>query len=88
MVEDLYAAGKFPETGHLLFGPVIQKCWEMQYEDVAEVLDDLQRFQRRSSWLPFSLIAISILTAIGGAKVIWTNYSRPRYSSESLYSIG
>lgn len=70
VVEDLYGAAKFPETGHLLLGPVIQKCWEMQYEDVAEVLNDLQHIQRRSSWLSFSLIAISILTGIGAAKAI------------------
>lgn len=80
VLEDLYAAGKFPETSHLLLGPVIQKCWEMQYEDVAEVLDDRQHFQRRSLWLSFSLIAISILTGVGAAKLIWTNYSRLRYS--------
>lgn len=77
VVEDLYAAGQFPETSRLLLGPVIRKCWEMQYEDAAEVLGDLRHLQkRRSSWLSFSLIAISVLTGIGAAKGIWTSYSR------------
>lgn len=49
VVEDLYAAGQYPETSQLLLGSVIQKCWKMQYEDVAEVLDDLRHLQRRSS---------------------------------------
>lgn len=41
VVEKLYAAVEFPETGDLLIGQVIQKCWRMQYEHVAEVVQDL-----------------------------------------------
>ncbi len=41
-VKLLYAAGKFPETGHLLVGPIIQKCWEMQFEKVSDILRELE----------------------------------------------
>ncbi|EED12605.1 hypothetical protein TSTA_006310 [Talaromyces stipitatus ATCC 10500] len=40
---------QFPDTRHLILGPVIKKCWKMQYEDVAEVLDDLRYLKERPS---------------------------------------
>ncbi|KMU88563.1 hypothetical protein CIHG_06363 [Coccidioides immitis H538.4] len=47
-VEKLYLAAQFPDTDHLQLGPVIWKCWKIQYEDTAETLSDLQQlFQRK-----------------------------------------
>ena len=79
VVEGLYAAGKFPNTDDLLLGPVIQKGWQMQYENLAEVLADLHHFQKRSSGVSVSIVVISLLTGLAATKIIWTFYNRLRH---------
>jgi hypothetical protein len=57
-VKGLYAAGHFPETSHLSIGPVIRKCWKMQFEQASDVLGELEELciagkSRKSRYVPF-----------------------------------
>ncbi|PGH01796.1 hypothetical protein AJ80_08963 [Polytolypa hystricis UAMH7299] len=48
-VEMLYCAGNFPDTGDLLLGQVITKCWMMEYKDAGDVLNDIKCIKGRST---------------------------------------
>lgn len=43
-VEKLFTKGSFPSTRGLLLGDVIKKCWNSNYCDASEVLDDIRKF--------------------------------------------
>jgi len=43
-VEKLYKQGRFPSLNNApLLGPTIRKCWEQNYENVLEIVKDLDR---------------------------------------------
>ncbi|OAP55711.1 hypothetical protein AYL99_09863 [Fonsecaea erecta] len=42
-IERLYEAGEFPDTNHLLLGPVIRKCWTFQYNSATKVIDEIDK---------------------------------------------
>lgn len=44
-VEKLYRERRFPETGSLLLGSVVLKCWFSRYSSAAEVFADLEEIQ-------------------------------------------
>lgn len=46
-VETLFNAGTFPDTGGLVLGEVISKCWAMKYTNAGEVANDIRRIQER-----------------------------------------
>ncbi|OAP54621.1 hypothetical protein AYL99_11069 [Fonsecaea erecta] len=48
-IERLYEAGEFPDTNHLLLGPVIRKCWTFQYNSAAEVIDEIDKIIDKQS---------------------------------------
>lgn len=44
-VHTLFQAQHFPDTGSLVLGPVIEKCWHMEFSSVVEVIEDLKKLQ-------------------------------------------
>ncbi|KAF2001304.1 hypothetical protein P154DRAFT_596351, partial [Amniculicola lignicola CBS 123094] len=47
-IEELFAAGLFPDIRPLLLGEVISKCWTVKYEDVGEALKDIRCLEELS----------------------------------------
>nr|KMM70704.1 hypothetical protein CPAG_07015 [Coccidioides posadasii RMSCC 3488] len=45
-VEKLFGAGNFPDTSSLELGRVISACWMMEYQDVGDVLRDIELIQK------------------------------------------
>lgn len=46
-LEELFKAEKFPDTGELILGEVVTKCWMAQYKDASKAVVDIQRIQDR-----------------------------------------
>jgi serine/threonine protein kinase len=44
-IEVLFTADQYPETGGLVLGEIIRKCWLRQYENAGEMLGDIYRVQ-------------------------------------------
>ncbi|OAL37098.1 hypothetical protein AYO20_03575 [Fonsecaea nubica] len=46
-ITSLFRAKQFPPVGHLVLGPVINKCWMGQYTDTKELVGDIHGLRRR-----------------------------------------
>jgi hypothetical protein len=46
-LEELFKADKYPDTGKLILGEVITKCWMAQYKDASEAIVDIQHIQNQ-----------------------------------------
>lgn len=44
-VQTLFKAQDFPDTGSLVLGRIIEKCWHMEFSSVVEVTEDLRKLQ-------------------------------------------
>lgn len=42
-IEELFCAGKFPDTSGLMLAEVITKCWRVEYKNVEEVTEDIKK---------------------------------------------
>ncbi|OTA96288.1 hypothetical protein M434DRAFT_67809 [Hypoxylon sp. CO27-5] len=44
-LEELFESDQYPETGNLILGEVIRKCWMAQYADASELIADIRSLQ-------------------------------------------
>jgi len=47
-IQNLFAKGEYPETGHLLLGRTISHCWSGQYGHARHVASEIRNIQRQT----------------------------------------